>query len=93
MTVKSILKDAMQTPSTLAMVNIIFSPYLALKIFAIIFVLASTSLASYLVIDSVLSYFAYGVTSASRTIYETPTLFPKVTFCNLNRFTTEYATV
>ena len=88
---KSILKDAMQTPSTLAMVNIIFSPYLSLKIFALIFVLASTGLASYLVIDSVLSYFAYGVTSASRTIYETPTLFPKVTFCNLNRFTTEYA--
>jgi len=38
-----------------------------------------------------MTYFTYGVTSTSRTIYETPTLFPKVTFCNVNPFTTQYA--
>jgi len=47
--------------------------------------------ASYLVIQSILSYFTYDVTTKSRTFYETPTLFPKVSFCNLNMFQTEYA--
>jgi hypothetical protein len=37
------------------------------------------------------SYFSYGVSTTSRTLYETPALFPKVTICNANPFTTEYA--
>ena len=88
---KSILKDIMLTPSAQAMINIFFTPHLALKLFALMFVIGSISLASYLVIQSFFAYFSYGVTTKSRTIYETPTLFPKVTFCNANRFTTKYA--
>ena len=38
-----------------------------------------------------MEYFAYKVSTTSRIIYENPTLFPKVTFCNVNWFTTEYA--
>jgi len=37
------------------------------------------------------SYFSYGVSDTSRTLYETPALFPKVTICNANPFTTRYA--
>ena len=37
-----------------------------------------------------MTYLTYGVSTTSRTIYETPTLFPKVTFCNYNYFTTKY---
>lgn len=38
-----------------------------------------------------MEYYSYGVSSMSRTFYETPTLFPKVTICNTNPLTTEYA--
>jgi hypothetical protein len=38
-----------------------------------------------------MSYFTYEDATISRTIYENPAKFPKVTFCNINWFTTEYA--
>jgi len=38
-----------------------------------------------------LSYLSFGVSTTSRTLYEAPALFPKITICNLNPFTTEYA--
>jgi len=34
---------------------------------------------------------SFGVSTTTRTFFEYPTLFPKVTFCNFNWFTTEYA--
>ena len=86
-----ILKEYLKTPVAEATVNIFLTPHIILKIFLTTFVLCSSGLASYLVIDSILSYFNYDVSSTSRTIYETPTLFPKVTFCNVNRFATKFA--
>ena len=62
-----------------------------IKVFLTIFILTSTNFASNLVIQSILTYLSYGVSTTSRIIYENPTLFPKVTFCNVNQFTTEYA--
>ena len=44
-----------------------------------------------MVIHSLIVYFNYDVSTTSRTIFETPTLFPKVTFCNINWITTKYA--
>ena len=89
--VKEILTEAFETPWFKSMVKIVYSPYLILKIFLFIFILVSTGYASYLTIESIVAYLEYGVTSKTRTFSETPTLFPKVTFCNANRFTTEYA--
>jgi hypothetical protein len=74
-----------------AILRSILTPYLILKLFLIVCVLGSSGLASYLVIQSIMSYFTYEVASISRTIYENPAKFPKVTFCNINWFTTEYA--
>ena len=89
--IKHLLKEIMLTPLAQAIINIIFTPHLAIRTFLLIFVLFSSGFASYLVIKSIMDYFAYEVTTTSRIIYETPTLFPKVTFCNTNYFTTEYA--
>ena len=47
-------------------------------------------MAAYMVINSIFNYFSYKVITTTRTIFEMPTLFPKVTFCNLNKYTTEY---
>lgn len=60
-----------------------------LKIVLILILVIVTSLSSYLSIESILSYFDYEVSTKLRTVYETPTLFPKVTICNINPFTTE----
>jgi hypothetical protein len=88
---KAILEDAFETPSTKAIFKIILTPFITLKLFLFTFLIASTVYSSYLVIMSIMDYLEYGVTTTSRTFYETSPLFPKVTFCNLNPFTTEYA--
>ena len=73
-----------------AIIKIVLSPFLLIKCILFLFVLVSIGLTSYLVISSILTYFTYGVSTTSRTIYETPTLFTKVTFCNANFVTTKY---
>ena len=63
-----------------------------LKIFILTFVIVSSGLAAYLVIEGILTYFTYSVLTSTRTLFETPTLFPKITICNQNPFITNYAT-
>jgi len=76
----------------LACFKIFHTHQIVLRLVLIVFVLVSTSFASYLVVSSVLDYFSYEVISTSRTIYEEAHFeFPKVTFCNVNPFTTKYA--
>ena len=86
----SLLKEVLYNSLAQAIIKIFLSPFIIIKVILFMFVLTSTGLASFLVISSVMTYFTYGVSTTSRTIYETPTLFPKVTFCNFNRITTEY---
>jgi chaperonin GroEL (HSP60 family) len=38
-----------------------------------------------------MSYFSYEVITTSRTVFVFPMVFPKVTLCNLNLYTSEYA--
>jgi hypothetical protein len=60
------------------------------RLFLIISIAVLLSLASYTLIQSIRGYFNYEVITTSRTIYETPTLFPKITICNQNMLQTEY---
>jgi hypothetical protein len=89
--IKLILDDALETPSTKTLFKIISTRHHIIKLFLFVFLSAFTGYSSYLVINSIFDYLNYGVTTTSRTFYETSTLFPKVTFCNLNSFTTKYA--
>lgn len=89
--IKILLKEVLYNSLSQAIIKIFQTPYIALKVFLIIFVLISSGITSYLVVESCIEYFSYGVSTTSRTLYENPTLFPKVTFCNVNWFTTEYA--
>ena len=41
-------------------------------------------------INSFANYFEYRVSTELRTIYETPTIFPTVSICNKNKFTTDH---
>ncbi len=87
----NLCKEVLYNSLAQSIIKIVFTPHKILKVFLSIFALLSSCLAAYLVLQSIMTYFTYGVTSTSRTIYETPTLFPKVTFCNVNPFTTQYA--
>ena len=74
-----------------AIIKIIVTPHLILKVFLFICVVGLSGYSSYLVILSTMNYFTYSVSTTTRTFDEVPSLFPKVTFCNLNMFQTQYA--
>ena len=83
-----ILKEHLTNEMYDAILILIETPHLILKIFLGTFLLVAYGFAAYTTIELILSYLQYDVTSTARTIYETPSIFPKVTFCNLNPFTT-----
>jgi hypothetical protein len=67
------------------------TPHRILKLFWFTCVLVSLGCASYTVIQSIMDYLSFDVATKSRTVFERPTLFPKVTICMLSPFTTKYA--
>ena len=89
--IRVLLQERLYNSLAQAFLNFFKSQYLTIKILLFVFILSLTCLASFLVIQTIVTYLNYEVLTISRTIYETPTLFPKVTFCNVNQFTTEYA--
>lgn len=74
-----------------SIIRIFQASHIPIKVFLSVFVLGTTSFASLVLIQSINAYFSYQVITTSRTIYETPTLFPKVTFCNVNPLLTRFA--
>ena len=88
---KCLLKEVLYNSLAQAFIKIFSTPHFILKLFLLICVTTSSCLVSYLVIQAILTYLNYGVTTTSRIIFETPALFPKVTICNVNAFATRYA--
>jgi len=86
-----ILTEILSTQLAQAILNSILATNHVLRLFLILFVLGSTSYSSYLVIQSIITYLTYGVSTTTRVFYETPALFPKITFCNANPFASQYA--
>ncbi len=74
--IKSLIKETLYNSLAQAIIKI--------KETLLICVLASSGLCSYLIIELVLAFLSYGVNTTSRTLYETPALFPKITICNVN---------
>ena len=89
--IKGLIKEVLYNSLAQAIIKIVLSPHYILKAFLFICVIVSSAIASYLVVKSVLTYFNYGATTTSRTVYETFSVFPKITICNQNRFTSEYS--
>ena len=89
--IKSLIKETLYNSTAQSIIKIIETPCLALKVYLLLCVILSSSLCSHLLIQLILSYFSHSVSTASRTLYETPSTFPKITICNLNPFSTKYA--
>ena len=87
----NLLKERLYNSFTQALIKLTLPSYIVIKILLAVSSLGLCALASYLVVQSIFEYLSFGVSTTSRTIYETPTLFPKVTFCNFNSLTTQYA--
>ena len=88
--IENLIKENLYNSTAQAIVKLYVTRYAVLRVFLLIIVTCSTTMAAYMVINSILIYCQYKVVTKSRTIHEMPTLFPKVTFCNLNKYTTEY---
>jgi hypothetical protein len=85
--IRAILDDV-QNEVMRACFKIFETPYPIVSVFLFVFILISTGLASFLVIETIISYLSYEVTTTTRTIYELSSSFPKITICNVNPFTT-----
>jgi hypothetical protein len=89
--IKGLLNEDLSDSVVHAFRKIIHAPHIGIKVFLLVFIVATIGTASLLVIQSIMTYFAFEVSSKTRTIYETPTLFPKITFCSINAVQTQYA--
>ena len=86
-----VLKENLTCEMYHALFEVFDSPHYVIKIYLSLFLLLAYGLASYTTVNIILGYLNYGVTTTTRTVYETPVDFPKVTVCNINPFTTQYA--
>ena len=88
---KILIKETLYNSLCQSIIKIAETPSNILKSFLFVCVLTLVGVCSFLVIQLILGYLSYEVTTATRTLYETPALFPKITICNVNPFTTEFA--
>ena len=88
---KTLTKEILYNSLAQILLKIVDTPYLTLKLFLTLFLVATSSLAAYLLSEALLDFLNYEVTTTSRTIFEMPALFPKITICNQNPFTSEDA--
>jgi len=86
-----LLRETLDNSVAHAILKIVETPILSLKAFLFVCVILSSGLCSYLIIELIMSFLSFGVSTTYRTLYETPAVFPKITFCNVNPFTTKYA--
>ena len=88
---KSIAKEILYNSTGQAVIKISQTPHIVLKFFLIFCLTLAGGLSLYLVGETVVGYYEYEVFTTTRTIFETSVLYPKITICNNNPFTTEYA--
>ena len=86
----NITKEVLLNSTSHALPNILRNEIIIIKIVWTVFLVASTSLCSYLCIQSILAYYNYDVTTKTRRIYESPTLFPTIAICTKQKFSTDY---
>ena len=86
-----LIKETIGNETAQATIKIIKTPHKVIKLFWIVCLFAACSLAAFFVIQSLITFVTYKVQTNVRTIFETSSLFPKITYCNKNPFNTKYA--
>ena len=85
--ITELVKEVLYNSLAQSILKIYFTKNVVIKVYLFFFVITAISSASYMVISAVISYLSYDVTTTWRTLNEVPTLFPQITFCNWNQFT------
>ena len=88
---KTIVHDTACESTTHGIPHIFKRENIVIKIFWIICTLASTGVCAWLVTKTVTDYLTYETVTKAQIIDEVPTLFPVVSICNKNPFTTNFA--
>jgi hypothetical protein len=89
--IKNLTKETIGNETSQAIIRIFDTKYLGLKLFWLICLLGCVSLCGFLVAQTFLIYLSYPVYTTTTLVKEVPTVFPKITICNSNIPTTEYA--
>ena len=89
--IEKILSTNLNNELAQAAMRLFKSEFKSIKCVISLFLTFSICLSAYLTIQTLLSYLSYEVITTSRTLFESPAIFPKITFCNLNAFTSEYS--
>lgn len=88
----SLIKDTLYNSTAMAILKLFqASTRGIIKCLWIACLLGTCSLCAYFVIEALIEFFKYEVTTNARTYFEMTSLFPKITYCNKNPFTTKYA--
>lgn len=74
-----------------AIIKLFRSHLILMRIVLIFFLLFVVGFSSFLTIQSFLNYFSYEVVTTHRIVKEIPVVFPQITICNTNMFSSEYA--
>jgi hypothetical protein len=89
--VLTLIKQTIGNETAQAAIKIFQTPHTLVRLHWIACLLVACSLASFFVIQSLIAFVTFKVNTNTRTIFETSSLFPRVTYCNKNPFTTKYA--
>jgi hypothetical protein len=86
----NITKEVLLNSTSHGLPNILRNESIIIKIVWTVFLVASTSLCSYLCIQNILAYYNYDVTTKTRRVYESPTLFPTIAICTKQTYSTDF---
>lgn len=89
---KETFKESILSSNFHGIANVVKSSSFLLKLMWIIFIMISASFCVYMIVVNILSYLQYEVSTKTRLINEYESIFPTVTICNINFFTTNLAT-
>ncbi|CAF0992779.1 unnamed protein product [Brachionus calyciflorus] len=87
----SIIEESLLSSTSHGIPNIIRSERYTLRFMWIFFTVISTGLCSYMIVQSIMNYFSYETTSKIQIKTETSSIFPAITICNINFFTSTYS--
>jgi hypothetical protein len=89
--IKNLAKETLYNSFAQAILRIIFTKYLSLKIFWFFCLIICGSLCGYLLLQTLITFLSYPVYTTTSIVHEMPTLFPKITICNSVQATTKFA--
>ncbi|CAF1045883.1 unnamed protein product [Brachionus calyciflorus] len=90
---RSVIEESLLSSTSHGIPNIIRSDNLILRVMWILFTFISTGLCGYMIVQSIMNYFSFETTSKIQIHTETSSIFPAITICNLNFFTSEYSAI